>query len=60
MPDNNGWNWIATIALVMGTITGYISQYVTSFGLRAVQSLIIAGIVYCFAMKIKARNKGNV
>ena len=52
--DNDGWNWMATIALIAGTFVGYLTQYVTSFGLPAVQSLIISGIVYYIAMKIKA------
>ncbi|WP_174614811.1 purine-cytosine permease family protein [Virgibacillus ihumii] len=53
--DNNGWNWMATIALVFGTVLGYITQYVTPFGLPAVQSLIGSGIVYLVAMKIKGK-----
>ncbi|WP_281974603.1 purine-cytosine permease family protein [Halobacillus litoralis] len=52
--DHEGWNWMATIALVIGTFIGYLTQYVTSFGLPAVQSLIAAGIVYLVVMKIKA------
>jgi len=53
--DNSGWNWMATIGLVFGTALGYLTQYVTTFGLPAVQSLIASGIVYYFAMKIKAK-----
>ncbi|MGY0692185.1 purine-cytosine permease family protein [Virgibacillus sp. FSP13] len=53
--DNSGWNWMATIALVAGTLLGYLTQYVTTFGLPAVQSLIVSGIVYYIAMKIKAK-----
>lgn len=52
--DNRGWNWMATIALVAGVIVGYLTQYVNSFGIPAVQSLIAAGIVYFAAMKVKA------
>lgn len=52
--DHEGWNWMATIALIAGTLVGYLTQYVTTFGLPAVQSLIISGIVYYIAMKIKA------
>lgn len=51
--DNDGWNWMATIALCSGTFIGYLTQYVTSFGLPAVQSLIVAGIIYYIAMKVK-------
>lgn len=52
--NNKGWNWMATIALVAGTLVGYLTQYVTHIGIPAVQSLIIAAIVYFIAMKIKA------
>jgi cytosine permease len=55
--DIKGWNWMATIALVVGTFVGYLTQYVNSFGLPAVQSLIASGIVYFIAMKIKANVK---
>lgn len=55
--DNPGWNWMATIALVAGTLVGYLTQYATSFGLPAVQSLIASGIVYLISMKIKAAVK---
>lgn len=53
--DNSGWNWMATIALVFGTGLGYITQYVIVFGLPAVQSLIVSGIAYFVAMKIKSK-----
>jgi cytosine permease len=55
--DNNGWNWMATIAMVVGILVGYLTQYVNTFGIPAVQSLIAAGIVYLVAMKIKASVK---
>jgi cytosine permease len=53
--DNKGWNWMATIALVAGTLLGYYTQYVHPFGLPAVQSVIVSGLVYWVAMKIKAK-----
>jgi cytosine permease len=53
--DNKGWNWMATIALVVGTLIGYFTQYVNPMGLPAVQSIIASGIVYILAMKIKAK-----
>jgi cytosine permease len=53
--DNKGWNWMATIALVLGTLLGYYTQYVHPFGLPAVQSIIAAGVVYIAAMKLKAK-----
>lgn len=52
--ENKGWNWMATIALVVGTFIGYLTQYVYPFGLPAIQSLVISGIAYFIAMKVKA------
>jgi cytosine permease len=53
--DNKGWNWMATIGLVVGTFLGYLTQYVSPFGLPAVQSLVVAGLAYYVAMKVKAK-----
>lgn len=53
--DHEGWNWMATIALVAGVLVGYLTQYVWPFGLPAVQSLFLSGITYYVAMKGKAR-----
>jgi cytosine permease len=53
--DNKGWNWMATIALVVGTLIGYYTQYVNPMGLPAVQSIIASGIVYILVMKLKAK-----
>lgn len=53
--DIDGWNWMATISIVAGTALGYITQYVVSFGLPAVQSLFASVIVYYVLMKIKAK-----
>ncbi|WP_078593881.1 purine-cytosine permease family protein [Evansella clarkii] len=52
--DNQGWNWMATIAIIVATGVGYYTQYVQPFGLPAVQSLLAAVVVYYAAMKIKA------
>jgi len=52
--DHSGWNWMATIAWISGIIVGYITTYVNPMGLPAVQNLVVAGIVYYVAMKIKA------
>ncbi|MCB8606550.1 hypothetical protein LJD63_09830, partial [Veillonella nakazawae] len=48
---------MATIALVIGGLIGYLTQYVYPFGLPAVQSLIASGVIYVIAMKIKAAVK---
>ncbi|MBO8137845.1 MAG: cytosine permease [Desulfotomaculum sp.] len=53
--DNPGWNWMATIAIVVGTLFGYYTQYVNPMGLPAVQSLIVTGISYYVCMKVKAK-----
>ncbi|UQW98972.1 cytosine permease [Rummeliibacillus sp. G93] len=51
--DKNGWNWMATIALVAGIFVGYLTQYVYNVGLPAVQSLLVSAIVYIIAMRVK-------
>lgn len=53
--DNKGWNWTATIALVIGIFIGYLTQYVYPFGIPAVQSLLVSGIIYLVAMEIKRK-----
>lgn len=53
----DSWNFIATIALLIGILVGYITQYTYNFGLPAVQSLVVSFIVYYVLMKIKARVK---
>ncbi|MFD1427721.1 cytosine permease [Kroppenstedtia sanguinis] len=55
--DLPGWNWMATIGLVVGTFVGYLTQYVNTLGIPAVQSLIASGMVYLVAMQLKARVK---
>ncbi|WP_077307261.1 cytosine permease [Terribacillus halophilus] len=54
--NNEGWNWMATLAMVVGAAVGYVTQYLAPFGIPAVQSLIMTGIVYYIAMKIKAKS----
>ncbi|MBC5688757.1 cytosine permease [Mediterraneibacter sp. NSJ-55] len=53
--DKTGWNFIATLAMVIGAVVGYVTTYVVSIGIPPLQSLIITGLVYYFAMKIKAK-----
>ncbi|MFC7393784.1 purine-cytosine permease family protein [Scopulibacillus cellulosilyticus] len=52
--DNNGWNWMATIALVIGIFVGCYTQYIYTLGLPAIQTLFASGAVYLVAMKVKA------
>lgn len=53
--DNPGWNWMATIAMVAGIFVGYLTQYVYPMGLPAVQSLLVAAVVYLLAMNMKKK-----
>lgn len=53
--NNKGWNWIATIAFLIAAFIGYITQYIYPFGIPAVQSLLMAGIVYLVGMQVKAK-----
>ena len=55
--DNPGWNWVATIAMLIGAFTGYLTEYVVPFGIPAIQSLVISGVVYYVLMKVKATVK---
>lgn len=53
--DKKGWNIIATVAMICGIFVGYITTYVVPVGIPAIQSLTVTGIVYYFAMKLKAK-----
>lgn len=53
--SNPGWNWIATIAMIIGTLLGFYTQYVNPMGLPAVQSLLVSGLSYYVLMHMKAR-----
>ncbi|MGM0900496.1 MAG: cytosine permease [Bacillota bacterium] len=53
--DKQGWNWMATLALVVGGLVGYITQYHYPVGIPAIQSIIVSGIVYFYGMKMKAK-----
>ncbi|UFJ42400.1 cytosine permease [Brevibacillus humidisoli] len=53
--DRSGWNWMATIAVVIGTLLGYYTQYVQPFGLPAVQSLLATAVSYYILMYLKAK-----
>ena len=53
--DKLGWNFMATLAMVVGTAVGYVTTYVVKIGIPPLQSLLITGIVYYAAMKIKAK-----
>src|SRR5699024_333220 len=52
---HRGWNWVATVAMILGALVGYMTQYVIIFWIPAVQSIITTMIFYYIGMKIKAR-----
>lgn len=52
--DKTGWNFIATLALIAGAATGYLTTYIVAIGIPPVQSLAITCVVYYVGMKIKA------
>lgn len=54
--DKEGWNWIATIAMVLGAIVGYITEYTIPFGIPALQSLAISILVYLIGTKLQKDN----
>lgn len=51
------WNYMATIAAIIGIALGYYTQYVNNWGLPAVQSLFAAFLSYYLLMWIKAKIK---
>ena len=51
------WNYMATIATVIGIVIGYYTQYVNAWGVPALQSLIAAFISYYLLMWIKSKIK---
>lgn len=53
--DVDGWNWVATIAMLVGFGIGYLTQYVFMLGMPLLQSFAFAALVYYFGMKIKGK-----
>ncbi|WP_422448259.1 purine-cytosine permease family protein [Thermoanaerobacterium sp. DL9XJH110] len=53
--DKKGWNWVATVALIFGIAVGYYTQYVKPWGIPAVQSYLISGLLYYVLMYVKAQ-----
>ena len=53
--DKQGWNFMATIAMIVGIAVGYITTYIVVIGIPPAQSLIITGITYYVIMKVKAK-----
>ena len=46
MLKNNHWNVHATIAIAVGVLIGYITQYQYHFGIPALQSLFVSSVFY--------------
>ena len=44
--SSQSWNWKATLSIIIGLLVGYFTQYVYPFGIPAVQSLMVSGIIY--------------
>lgn len=54
--DKLGWNFMATLAMVVGVAVGYITTYVVVVGIPPVQSLLATCVTYYIAMKQKANS----
>jgi cytosine permease len=53
--DREGWNWMATIAMVVGIALGYYTQYIRPWGIPAVLSYVLTSVLYYVLMYIKAQ-----
>ena len=53
--DKIGWNFMATLAMVVGIIVGYVTTYVVEVGIPPLQSLLVTCATYYVAIKLKAR-----
>lgn len=51
--NNQGWNWMATIAIVLAVAVGGYTQYINRMGIPAIQTIFTAGVVYIIAMQLK-------
>lgn len=59
LKPTQSWNWLATFSITIGLLIGYLTQYVYPIGIPAVQSLIIAGILYLALNKVTKTNISN-
>ena len=41
--------------MAVGAVVGYVTTYVVSVGIPPLQSLLVTGVVYYVAMRIKAK-----
>ncbi|MDL2273737.1 permease [Oscillospiraceae bacterium OttesenSCG-928-G22] len=54
------WNVVATIATLLGVFVGYLTTYLTPWGIPALQSLVITALVYYIGMKYTSYGKTNL
>lgn len=54
---NKKWDISATISLVVAIVVGYYTQYIVEFGIPAVQSLLLAFIVFILLKKLFEKDK---
>ena len=57
--DKKGWNFIATIAFIVGILVGYITAYKKPIGIPPIQSLLVAALVYYLGMKFQKSKAPN-
>jgi cytosine permease len=53
--DIPGWNWVATLAMVIGIFLGYYTQYLNPIGIPAIQSYLTTSILYYAFMRAKGK-----
>lgn len=58
--EHSDWNWVATVGILLGGLFGYLTTFVIPFGIPAVQTLLVAVIVYYFGMKSKIVKAGLI
>lgn len=58
--DKKGWNWIATVSMVIGIGIGYYTQYIKPLGIPAIQSYIVSGGLYYTLTYAKAQVKPDI
>jgi cytosine permease len=53
--DILGWNWVATLAMLIGIVFGYYTQFINPIGIPAVQSYLITSLLYYVFMRAKGK-----
>ncbi|MFA1822755.1 cytosine permease [Virgibacillus oceani] len=55
--DIEGWNWVATVTMIIGFGFGYLTQYVYVIGMPLLQSFLLTSLLYYVGMKMKGKMK---